>query len=313
MKKYLLITAGTELGPFSPDELTNMHVKADTLVRDPEHADEYMRCADVKDIAAALVARNENELQAFNALTDDMQTQAQMHWAPVKADSCKPNGMRQYSAQLMDIPSGTRWEDACVTMPNTVRGHYFARPTRCVNNFGMWGEWDVPDPSCGSKSDINAVVFVKTDIPLHLGHVGWGFKLANGQWCYGATETFGKNETPPGMDNGVFIKQGSKDDMFYAFKNGKTPSNAGWRYQFYKGMTTGNPNPQRGIEAAELTRRMGYGLWGNNCMNHAIKVLNAYAGYPMVPVANSSSPQYWVPNFWFAQITAAEKSTSAPF
>jgi hypothetical protein len=70
------------------------------------------------------------------------------HWTEFKKDACRGVGVRQYSAQLMDIPPGVDWHAACQAMPAVVQGQQFARPTRCVNNLAMWGEFDVPDDEC---------------------------------------------------------------------------------------------------------------------------------------------------------------------
>jgi hypothetical protein len=71
---------------------------------------------------------------------------------PWKKNHCTGNGTRQYSSQLMDIPFGKSWEQACAGMSATINGRTFAAPSRCVNNAGMWGEFDqVPDPDCGAK------------------------------------------------------------------------------------------------------------------------------------------------------------------
>lgn len=75
---------------------------------------------------------------------------AAVHWGTISANSCSTMEHRQYSAQLLDIPFGQSWEAACASASATIRGVFFARPTRCVNKglLGMWGEWDVPDNGC---------------------------------------------------------------------------------------------------------------------------------------------------------------------
>src|SRR2546426_3548670 len=70
------------------------------------------------------------------------------HWATFKKDDCKALGVRQYSAQLLDIPGGVDWTAACQATPANVEGQSFSSPTRCVSNAGMWGEFEVGDSSC---------------------------------------------------------------------------------------------------------------------------------------------------------------------
>jgi hypothetical protein len=78
-------------------------------------------------------------------------TAAEMHWGDFKKDHCTSTGTRQYSAILWDIPWGQSWDDACKAKPATVKGHTFSAPSRCKNTGNMWGEFDVPDSSCGTK------------------------------------------------------------------------------------------------------------------------------------------------------------------
>ena len=82
--------------------------------------------------------------------------QSGAHWGSFKRDHCiegpLPGGIgkRQYSSILWDIPWGENWEAACRNTIAYVEGHYFRGATRCVNTgFNIWGEFDVPDQSCG--------------------------------------------------------------------------------------------------------------------------------------------------------------------
>lgn len=72
-------------------------------------------------------------------------------WGDFKKDQCTTTGTRQYSAILWDIPWGQSWEKTCDTMPATIKGHPFPKPRSCKNKGNMWGEFDVPDSSCGTK------------------------------------------------------------------------------------------------------------------------------------------------------------------
>lgn len=69
-----------------------------------------------------------------------------------KKDHCTGIGTRQYSAILWGIDGGQSWEKTCAAMPANIKGHPFTKPSRCINTTGhMWGEFDVPDSSCGTK------------------------------------------------------------------------------------------------------------------------------------------------------------------
>lgn len=67
-------------------------------------------------------------------------------WGNFDDDGCVKSQVRQFSAQLLNIPGD--WEDACNSMPADVNGQHFDSPTRCVWSFGMWGEFEVADASC---------------------------------------------------------------------------------------------------------------------------------------------------------------------
>lgn len=57
------------------------------------------------------------------------------------------------SAQLMDIPWGASWENACATKSGHGVGYGITRKAdRCVKSAGMWGEWSIPDHAqCAPK------------------------------------------------------------------------------------------------------------------------------------------------------------------
>lgn len=70
-------------------------------------------------------------------------------WGNFQKGNPVRDGFRTYSAILWDIPPFQSWEGICKKTPATVRGHYFSKPTRCINTgTNIWGEFDVPDSSC---------------------------------------------------------------------------------------------------------------------------------------------------------------------
>jgi microsomal dipeptidase-like Zn-dependent dipeptidase len=73
------------------------------------------------------------------------------NWGSFQADQCTGPGLRQYSSRLWNIPPNTDWTFACENSPATIAGVTFQEPRDCVDlgAGGMWGEWDVPDTSCG--------------------------------------------------------------------------------------------------------------------------------------------------------------------
>ncbi len=72
------------------------------------------------------------------------------NWGAFRTEQCSATGLRQYSAILWNIPWGWSWERACSTTPGRPAGIPPRTPDRCINTgFNMWGQWDVPDTSCG--------------------------------------------------------------------------------------------------------------------------------------------------------------------
>jgi hypothetical protein len=129
MKKYYLKGISENYGPYSVEDLKLKQVDPSTLVSIHEN-EEWIPASKDQELATLVEAQTRNPI----------------HWGDFKDDGMKPNGFRQYSSILWDIPSGQSWENTCAITPATIRGHYFPRPTRCVNNGSMWGEFDYPEP-----------------------------------------------------------------------------------------------------------------------------------------------------------------------
>lgn len=143
----------------------------------------------------------------------------------------------------------------------------------------------------GASQQVNAAageayVFLNPTKPINLGHTGWGFKLANGNYMYGSTEN---SKSYPvirkGDDNGYWEREGTRDDMLGAFR--------GMKYTHYKVATVANANPTAARSKARFTKGNGYGVTGNNCMDHVYWILQAY-NVPNLPWPST----HWAPNSW---------------
>lgn len=100
---------------------------------------------------------------ALLVLASSGQAQAAPHWGEFKKDHCTKPGHRQYSAILWGIPWGKSWQAACDETPAQVNGTRFSKPTRCKNTrAAMWGEFDVPDPSCVAKGSVSTDLAAQT-------------------------------------------------------------------------------------------------------------------------------------------------------
>jgi hypothetical protein len=72
---------------------------------------------------------------------------AQPRWGEITPKACLPNGTREWSAILWDIPGGESWEAACDATAASVGGQ-LRYPNRCVTNTNVWGVWEVADSQC---------------------------------------------------------------------------------------------------------------------------------------------------------------------
>jgi hypothetical protein len=91
-------------------------------------------------------------------------------WGAFQRDSCRANGVRQYSSRLY-IPQGIDPETACKQTPATVANVFFGTPSRCVNTglTGEWGEFDVRDSTCNDPPT-NAPFGSKMALLAHEGY-----------------------------------------------------------------------------------------------------------------------------------------------
>jgi len=74
------------------------------------------------------------------------------NWGNIEDKGCTEIGHKTYYAKLYNVPPGQSWDNACNTTSININGNKISTPTRCVNRGGdgFWGEWDVPDNTCGT-------------------------------------------------------------------------------------------------------------------------------------------------------------------
>jgi MYXO-CTERM domain-containing protein len=108
--------------------------------------------------------------------------QAGQHWGQFQAGNCNSDGnVRQYGAQLYDIPWGVDWTAACQNMPADIVNAsgvsvHFAHPTKCVNRNGEWGEFDMAE-SCTPHYEVGCDASVAPG--PHPRHGGVGLFLGS--------------------------------------------------------------------------------------------------------------------------------------
>lgn len=142
-----------------------------------------------------------------------------------------------------------------------------------------------------------AYVFIAPKMAILQGHIGWGYMLDDGTYSFGATDAPGGNVAiARGRDTNTPWRATAvtEREMLDAFKRHYSPSDT---YREYKRTFV----MQRNAGAAEFKsneiRSWGYGLWGNNCLDHTYAVLEAYG-------VDKNSVMSWketrpAPNSWF--------------
>lgn len=139
---------------------------------------------------------------------------------------------------------------------------------------------------------MNVIVFCNRTITPDFGtklagHVGWGFQLGNGNFLYGSKEASPEefaSQIPwipgtihQGHPNGVFVKEAPFEDMIRDIKAGGRKNGPRFLYHEYKMLQAPKPCPDQAANLAHLSKRWGYGLVGNNCMDDVYKIITVYA------------------------------------
>jgi hypothetical protein len=129
-------------------------------------------------------------------------------WMPAKNDGCKGIGIVQYSARLSS-DAGMGWEAAAKSTSIVINGVNQGPPKRTSNQGagGMWGEWDVIDPSCIARISIKSGVYYKLQFRTS----------ANQNLCiWGNGEAGGceKDSYDEGYDKWLFIPTGTPDEYW---------------------------------------------------------------------------------------------------
>lgn len=156
-----------------------------------------------------------------------------------------------------------------------------------------------------------ALVFLRRNnyvLGHSVGHVGWGFELADGRFCCGATEnvTGAIAGSWPEFDNNAWYRIVADFPAMLAEmqQNHFAPDN---RYTEYKMLDLAGlrpAHPEAALATAQRMPTLGYKFPGNTCLDHACKVLERY-GLPFHELGGSPAwGMPWLqthpaPNDWF--------------
>lgn len=140
-----------------------------------------------------------------------------------------------------------------------------------------------------------AYIFLrKNGAPLPLGcagHIGWAFldDPDHHEVVCGSTENFtGDPVISPGQDNGYWAQSFTQITQMMQVMHLRG-------YDVFKVAQVEDPHPDAALMAAQQVQAAGYKVIGNNCLDHVVKVLDAY-GIKDLPYA-SMHPS---PNEWFS-------------
>ena len=166
------------------------------------------------------------------------------------------------------------------------------RDTQCAESFWQLQEVGMqPHDACVFRHD-NTIPVVNSEV----GHVAWGWKIPGSnpeRWVFGSTDSVERAAyIPPGDPNGFWTQEGSFVDMIDEFRRRE--------YRELACRVTNTRMEQAARQEMERVRIAGYWVaGGNNCMNHTVRILNAYGARDM-PDPNRITA--WRPDDFFNQL-----------
>ena len=164
----------------------------------------------------------------------------------------------------------------------------------------------------------NYYYFLREPGPMGLGHMGWGLQYAEDRWLVGALENAGGSAlVGPGGDNDYWMAfVDSEAQMLYEMRTMETAARlCGYEtmsgYTFYKKIPVTNAKPDDAQRVAEAQAQAGYFAVGNNCLDNAAVVGDAYgvpvwswsrhiglAGGLLTGALNFSPKRYFFDTLW---------------
>jgi hypothetical protein len=172
-----------------------------------------------------------------------------------------------------------------------------------------------------------AYIFIKPEQAVYQGHIGWGFMMDDGSYCYGSTENPMKAMTnlgsgakaiwdaltiDPGQDNGFWYgKADTLAEMLSDMKRAGIDMTRSAKYPYgfrcsgywhYKSTFVRTRNVGAAMGAAEHNRVTGFKGIGWNCLDQAYAILEAYGvdkNTVMPWKQTHPSPNYWFNDFGY--------------
>lgn len=142
----------------------------------------------------------------------------------------------------------------------------------------------------------NAYAFIDSDNALGAGHVGWGFSLNDGgTYYFGSTQNYWNGNpintvfVPPGGNTDWWAKTGSEREMLAAMRARS--------YNAYRVVDVPSPDPIAARHIADESKNWGFTGIGNNCLDHAYRVLEAFKTPGMPWPLTHPFPNQWFGDF----------------
>jgi hypothetical protein len=127
-----------------------------------------------------------------------------------------------------------------------------------------------------------------------VGHVGWGFKLPDGNWEFGANEGPGKRDA-----SNTWAEAGGWDAMLATFTNGGPYDSSGY-YTSYECVTVPTFNATAARQEVGSEQHQLYIPIYQDCESQVYNVLSAY-GVSGMP----NDILTWRPNSWYHDLTTS--------
>jgi hypothetical protein len=156
-----------------------------------------------------------------------------------------------------------------------------------------------------------AVVFVRRNASLGIGHVGWGFLVHLGDdeiaslsgdnniWEIGAVENHSGSPITPPLADGYWNERTSEPLRPVAERG----------YDHYKVIHVPEIDLGKAFKEESVVRDRPYVAAVSNCMNDVYNILTAY-GVGEMP--DPSKLENWIPNTWYGHIKAPEYAIDDP-
>lgn len=109
-------------------------------------------------------------------------------------------------------------------------------------------------------------MFLAPDNVHGFGHVGWGYRHADGLlWDYGATS----------FQNRPWRASGTLPEMLAAFRTRENPPDS---FLYLRCRSTGSEDDAAAKAAADFSDAQPYNLFTSNCLTRSLRIFHAYDG-----------------------------------